>query len=114
MYGLTPSQYERQESLDSGYEVQGEYNSIATELQDECEADDRVLYPVHIESDVYHEEDPATLIEWFREFVEDYLDVPSTLVRCTSPESLDSRPCPTFRFGGKSAGTAKRTSRDIL
>ncbi|WP_458188961.1 hypothetical protein [Haladaptatus sp. NG-WS-4] len=76
MYILTRDQFERQQRLESGYEVQGEYNSIATELQDECEADDRVLYPVHIESDVYHKEDPATLIEWFREFVEDYLDVP--------------------------------------
>lgn len=76
VYILTRDQYERQQRLESGYEVTGEYTSIATELQDECEADDRVLYPIHIESDVYHEEGPATLIEWFREFVEDYLDVP--------------------------------------
>lgn len=49
---------------------------IATELQDKCEDEDRVLYPVHIESDAYHKENPATLIKWFREFVETYLDVP--------------------------------------
>lgn len=79
VYLLSHDQYERQQQLDSGYEVAGNYTSIATELQDECEADgstNRVLYPIHIESDVYHEKEPATLIDWFREFVEDYLDVP--------------------------------------
>ncbi|MDS0221409.1 hypothetical protein NDI54_08615 [Haloarcula sp. S1AR25-5A] len=75
VYLLSREQYERQSDFESGYEVKG-YTSIATELQDECEADDRVFYPVHIESDVYHEEGPATLIEWFCEFVEDYLGVP--------------------------------------
>ena len=75
VYVLTRDQYERQDNLKNGYAVKG-YNMIATELQDKCEDDDRVLYPVHIESDAYHEEDPATLIEWFREFVENYLDVP--------------------------------------
>nr|WP_199240871.1 hypothetical protein [Halorubrum sp. SD690R] len=73
---MTRDQYERQDGFESGYEVAGDYTSIATELQDECEADNRVLYPVHIESDVYHEEGPATLINWFRKFTEDYLDVP--------------------------------------
>jgi len=79
VYILTRDQYDRQQRLDSGYEVKGEYKLIATELQNECEADNRdnrVLYPVHIESDVYHEEGPAILIEWFHEFVEDYLGVP--------------------------------------
>lgn len=75
VYLLSRNQYERQERLESGYEVKG-VTSIATELQDECEATDEVLYPIHIESDVYHEENPATLIEWFRKFTEDYLDVP--------------------------------------
>ncbi|MFC7059078.1 hypothetical protein [Halovenus salina] len=76
VYKLTRDQYERQQQLDSGYQVDGDYTSIATELQDEAEADDNVLYPVHIESDEYHEEGPATLIEWFHEFTEDYLGVP--------------------------------------
>ncbi|GAA0219961.1 hypothetical protein [Halobaculum roseum] len=80
VYVLTHDQYERQQGFESGYEVKG-ITSIATELQDECEADGRVLYPVHIESDVYHEEGAATLIEWFREFVEDYLDVPFNTCR---------------------------------
>ena len=78
VYLLTREQYERQDDFESGYEVKG-YTSIATELQDECEADDsanRVLYPVHIESDEYLQEDPATLIEWFCEFTENYLGVP--------------------------------------
>ncbi|RLM88219.1 hypothetical protein D3D01_21880 [Haloarcula sp. Atlit-7R] len=74
MYVLTPQQYERHEGIENGYAIKGE-SSIAKELQDECESDDRVLYPIHIESDVYHEEGPATLIRWFREFVEDYLGV---------------------------------------
>lgn len=72
---LTRDQYERQQRFESGYEVKGA-TSIAKELQDKCEADNRVLYPIHIESDVYHEEGPTTLIEWFHEFVEEYLDVP--------------------------------------
>jgi len=76
VYKLTREQYERQQRFDSGYEVAGDYKSIATELQDEVEADGKVFYPVHIESDVYHEEGPATLIEWFHEFTEDYLGVP--------------------------------------
>jgi hypothetical protein len=72
---LTREQYERQDDFESGYEVK-DYTMIATELQDECEGDDTVLYPIHIESDEYHQEGPATLIEWFREFLENYLDVP--------------------------------------
>ncbi|MFC7042202.1 hypothetical protein [Halonotius sp. GCM10025705] len=72
---MTREQYERQDDFESGYEVKG-YTSIATELQDECEANDSVLYPIHIESDAYHEEGAATLIRWFEEFVEDYLGVP--------------------------------------
>lgn len=75
VYGLTPEQWERQEELESGYEIAGGYTSIATELQDECEAEDQVLYPIHIESDEYLQKGPTTLIEWFREFVEDYLGV---------------------------------------
>jgi len=78
VYHLSREQYERQDDFESGYEVKG-YTSIATELQDECEADNRenrVLYPIHIESDAYHKESLATLIGWFHDFVEDYLDVP--------------------------------------
>lgn len=76
VYGLMRDQYERQQQRENPYKVGGGYTSIATELQDQCEADDRALYPIHIESDVYHEEGPATLIEWFRKFTEDCLDVP--------------------------------------
>lgn len=78
VYFVPRDRYEHQEDRDSGYDVE-DVTSIATELQDECEVDDeknRVLYPVHIESDAYHEEGPEMLNEWFREFVEDYLDVP--------------------------------------
>lgn len=75
VYLLSRDQYNRQDGLKSGYEVTGA-TSIATELQNEAEAEDKVLYPVHVESDAYHERGATTLIEWFREFAEDYLGVP--------------------------------------
>ncbi|MFP9062602.1 hypothetical protein ACLI4R_19085 [Natrialbaceae archaeon A-chndr2] len=78
VYGLTRDQYDRQHAdwRKSGYQVNGNYKLIATKLQDECEADDRVLYPIHIESDKLLDLGPAILTEWFREFTEDYLGVP--------------------------------------
>ncbi|MFA1612457.1 hypothetical protein [Halobellus rubicundus] len=75
IYLLTQKQYDRQERFETGYEV-SEYRIIATELQDECESKGRVRYPVHVESDVLREEGGETLIEWFREFVEEWLNVP--------------------------------------
>ena len=75
VYGLTSDQYQYHERLDNPYQVK-HYTSVATKLQDQCEGHGHVLYPIHIESDVYREQGPATLIEWFREFVEDYLGVP--------------------------------------
>lgn len=75
IYVLTREQYERQDRFESGYEVKN-YRMLSTELQDECEADDRVIYPIHIESDELQTEGPSTLLEWFREFVENHLDVP--------------------------------------
>ncbi|WEL22679.1 hypothetical protein [Halorhabdus sp. BNX81] len=74
IYKVPQEQYERQDEFETGHEVKGE-SSIAKEIQDECEADDRVLYPIHIESDAYQDVGPETLISWFREFVEDYLEV---------------------------------------
>lgn len=74
IYKVPREQYERQAEFETGYEVAGT-TSIATEIQDECEADDRVLYPIHIESDAYHKEGPETLLSWFRKFIEDYLEV---------------------------------------
>jgi len=75
IYLLTRDQCKRQKALETGYEVHGETLSIATELQDECERDDRVLYPVHIESDQYPQKGPAPLIKWFIGFVEDSLEM---------------------------------------
>jgi len=75
VYLLTPDEYERQSEFESGYEVSGT-TSIGKELQDTCEDDDRVLYPIHIESDEYLKAGPETLIEWFREFTEEWLGVP--------------------------------------
>ena len=74
VYVLTRDQYDRQQNIESGYQIDGEYTSIATELQDECEVDNRVLYPVHIESDELHEVGPDKLMEWFDEFVEGSVD----------------------------------------
>jgi len=75
IYKVPSEQYERQDEFETGYEIKGG-SSIAKEIQDECEEDDRVLCPVHIESDAYHDVGPETLISWFREFVDDYLEVP--------------------------------------
>ncbi|MDR5672462.1 hypothetical protein RH858_04770 [Halalkaliarchaeum sp. AArc-GB] len=75
VYVLTREQYQRQQQRKNGYDVK-HYTSVATKLQDECEVNDRVLYPIHVESDVYPEEGADTLIEWFHEFVEGYLKVP--------------------------------------
>ena len=74
VYILTPDQFERQQKLSSGYATSGD-KSIAFELQEECEHDSRVLYPIHIETDSYHSESPETMFEWFRTFVEKYLNV---------------------------------------
>ncbi|WP_254278976.1 hypothetical protein [Haloarcula marina] len=75
VYLLTPDEYHRQAEFENGYEVSGT-TSIGKELQDTCEDDNRVFYPIHIESDVYHDAGAQTLINWFREFTEDWLDVP--------------------------------------
>lgn len=75
VYLLSRKQYDRQDRFKSGYEVTG-VRSIATELQNKAEAEDKVLYPVHVESDAYRKQEVTTLIEWFREFTEDYLGVP--------------------------------------
>lgn len=75
VYILTRRQYERQQGLSNGYQVSGESLSIATELQNEAEDENRVLYPVHIESDELREVGPASLIEWFQQFVENHLGV---------------------------------------
>ena len=75
IYILTQEQFGRQDRFETGYEVSGA-TSIATELQDECESNGKVLYPVHVESDVLREQGGNTLIGWFREFVEEWLNVP--------------------------------------
>ncbi|QSG10734.1 hypothetical protein HSBGL_0297 [Halapricum desulfuricans] len=78
IYLVPRDRYEQQDKFESGYEVSG-VSSIAKELQDDCEQDDqddRVLYPIHIESDEYRNEGPETLNSWFQEFVEDYLEIP--------------------------------------
>lgn len=81
VYLLTESQFERHAQASPNYFFKGDWRCRATQFQDECESEDRVLYPVHIESDEYLVEGPATVIGWYREFVEKYLEIPFEL--CT-------------------------------
>lgn len=71
IYLLTPAEYRRQNQLENPYAVRE--SCIATALQDQCEQSDRVIYPVHIESDTYDDYGPERLLAWYRSFVEDYL-----------------------------------------
>ena len=50
VYLLTDDQYERHQSFENPYAVANS-SCIATALQDECEQVDRVVCPIHIESD---------------------------------------------------------------
>jgi hypothetical protein len=72
VYLLTQDQFRRQAALENPYQVRGAEN-IAKSLQDECEDENRVIYPLHVESDKYLEYGSDTLLEWFRTLVEDYL-----------------------------------------
>ncbi|PSP54587.1 hypothetical protein BRC82_09705 [Halobacteriales archaeon QS_1_67_19] len=74
MYLLSEDQRDRQRQLETGYEI-SEYTSIATELQDECERMDGVLYPVHIESDAFPEVCFETTIDYMTDFIEEELNV---------------------------------------
>jgi hypothetical protein len=75
IYLLTRTEFERQERFETGYELKGG-TSIATQLQDACEGEKgRTLYPIHLESDELLNEDGATLIGWFEDFVENRLGV---------------------------------------
>lgn len=68
IYLLTQNQYQQHQSFNNPYRV-ANASCIATAFQNECEADNAVLYPVYIESDTYLEEGPKTLIEWFTRFL---------------------------------------------
>lgn len=79
VYIVPRERYEYQSQRENPHRLSGDHNLIATEVQDECEDDkdvNRVLYPVHIESDELRTEGPETLMRWFCEFVQDYLEVP--------------------------------------
>ena len=57
VYWLTDGQIGRLESLATNpHAVRGEAPNIATELQNECEAAGRVLYPLYVESDNLNDE----------------------------------------------------------
>ncbi|MCU4716605.1 hypothetical protein [Halapricum hydrolyticum] len=74
IYLLTQSQYQRQAALDNPYAVSGALD-IAKLLQDECEADDRVIHPLYVESDKYRKRGPDALLEWLRTFTEEVLEM---------------------------------------
>lgn len=89
IYLLTSNQVQRQESLDNPHAVSGNH-SIAKALQDECEAKNRVLYPVYAETDAF--DDGATYDE-ARNLLFDFLQ-----------DVLDCEPddCRWFYSGGRS------------
>lgn len=72
VYILTDEQYERHQSFENPYAVVNA-SCIATALQNECEQADRVVYPVHIESDAFPEIPFETTIHHIIEFVKDEL-----------------------------------------
>jgi hypothetical protein len=72
IYLLTEEQVARHESVENPYAVKGT-STIATELQDECEQDDRVIYPLYIESDAYPEVELETSIDQMSRFLRDEL-----------------------------------------
>jgi len=74
VYLLTKDQFRRQAALENPYQVRGA-NNIAKSLQDECEDEDRVIYPLHVESDKYIERGPEPLLEWFRTFAIEFLEI---------------------------------------
>jgi len=75
VYLLTDDQYERHQSFENPYAVANS-SCIAIALQDECEQVDRVVYPIHIESDAFPELSFETTIQHITEFVETELGCP--------------------------------------
>jgi hypothetical protein len=75
LYFVTDGQLERLEEFgDNPYAIKGSKN-IVKEIQDECEDDDRVRYPVYAESDARDDGVPFTsMIAWLRGFVEEGLN----------------------------------------
>jgi hypothetical protein len=75
IYLVTAGRFAEQRKFATGHEIQG-YHPIAFELQAECERDNRVIYPVYIESDAYFEVGKETVMEWYRDYVEAELGIP--------------------------------------
>lgn len=75
IYPLKEGQRHRQDRLGNSYATVGADN-IALELQNECEAAGRVLYPVYVESDAVLTDGVETVIEWVLAFSRDCLGVP--------------------------------------
>ena len=88
IYLLTEDQFQRQKALKNPYQVSGSDN-IGKSLQDECEKEDRVIYPLHIESDEYVNQGPDTLLDWFRTVIEEHFN-------------LDPQDCVFYHSGSRS------------
>jgi hypothetical protein len=89
IYLLTDRQITRQEQLDDPWHTKGVSN-IAKEVQDECEQDGRVLYPLLVESDALEDKYPLWKVQsWVATFINEYL-------------ALDSGEATLYFSGGKS------------
>lgn len=80
VYLLTADQCERHRSFENPYRVKGA-SCIATKIQNECEQADRVVYPIHIESDAFPEVPFEETIQHITEFVEN--EIGCTDADCT-------------------------------
>jgi hypothetical protein len=89
IYFVADAQLERQYRLDNPYAIEGEYDSIATELQDECEDLGRVSYPLYVESDDIGEKGRYEVYEALHESVREIFGV-------------DPKDCRWFFSGGRS------------
>lgn len=76
VYLLDPSQFEQQQDLDNPYAVV-DASCVATEIQDQCENTDDVIYPVYVESDAFPDVTFEDTIQHTIEFVDSCLDCPA-------------------------------------
>ncbi|MFC4359305.1 hypothetical protein ACFO0N_15270 [Halobium salinum] len=73
IYLLTDEQLDRHQSFTNPYAV-ANASCIATALQNECEQADRVVYPIHVESDAFPDIPFERTIQHIAEFVETELE----------------------------------------
>lgn len=114
IYLLTEDQFQRQTALENPYQVSGSDN-IGKSLQDECEYEDRVIYPLHVESDEYRNHGPETLLGWFRTLIEEHFDLdPQECVFYHSGSRSIHVHIPLFVFGEADRGRNKEGIKDFV